>query len=132
MANQAAKKQKIANEEFLFQLLMGIAVVNLVYVGLNIPSIAYWGTFTLWDGIAWILALSFCVACYILLRLAAKCTFDESNKLVSAGEDLKKGGLLGYLFDMLCLVCFLQLASTFSRWAWILLLIVKLSPLHYQ
>jgi len=123
MANTAAKKLKQANEQFLFSILIGILVVNVLYLVLNLPSMLMWDTFTFWNYVGWGFAFLASMGCYVMLRMSAKCRY-EGNTLVSAGEDLRGGGLLSYVFDLFCVIAFVQLLSCLTNYAWYLLLIV--------
>jgi len=125
MANSAAKKRKQSNEQFLLYILIGIVVVNVLYGVLNIRSIFIVETFTTLDWALWIFGFLLVTICYVILRMSARCTYDGQT-LVSAGEDLKAGGLLGNVFDILCVVCIVQLLTTVSRWVWCLLIIIPI------
>ena len=124
MANQSAKKLKQSNEQFLRSILIAIAIVNVLYLLCSLPSIIWWDSFTSLNWAGWILALGSCFGCYFLLLINAKCVYD-GQKLVTAGEDLRAGGLLGYVFDIFCVICMVQLLSCIHNYAWFLLFIVS-------
>ena len=125
MANQAAKKLKQSNEKFLKTMMIALGVVNVVYLLLSLPSMLWWDSFTYFNWAGWFFALGSCIGCYFILLTSSRCTYDDKNKLISAGEDLRGGGLLTYIVDIFGVICAIQLLSCFHNYAWGLLLVVR-------
>lgn len=122
MAGTAVKKLKQANEQFLQIILIGIAASSAISLLLGIFFVFY-SYFGILNWIGWVLCVGLMFACYYLLKRSAKCEY-EGSRLVSAGEDLKTG-LLSYLFDIICMIAFVQNLACFTNWAWLIFLIVR-------
>ena len=63
-------------------------------------------------------------ASYWWLSSAATCVYS-GDELISAGSDLRVGGLLEYVFDIIYVFSFAQVVSLVSDWAWLLILAVS-------
>lgn len=122
MAGSSAKKLKTANEQFLKMIIFTILCSSGVSFLLGI-FFTFYSYFSVFNWIGWIFCIGSMLGCYFLLNRSAKCVYD-GEKLVSAGEDLK-AGLLTYLFDIICLIAFVQILTCFTNWAWILILVVS-------
>ncbi len=118
MAQKAKKDRAKANAAALFNLHVGSAVVNSVFLALRYllksRSLLLYGVLSLPA-----------LACQIFLERAGRPVYDGSGALKSAGEDLAAAGLTEYMFDLIWVTWATAiLAALFGNSLWLLWAVV--------
>jgi len=135
MANEGAKKRVLKNAAFLSTIRKSILGSNAVYLAFRVGYL--WASFSGYHCCAFVLTSLVYLIIYAILRSAAAAKYDGRGVLVDGGmhdlaEDLNKGGMIEYTWDMLLVTVFVQLATAFlSDYFWLLFLLPPSIGFYY-
>ncbi|KAK9806528.1 hypothetical protein WJX73_007441 [Symbiochloris irregularis] len=129
MAKAGAKKRLEENRRRLQLLLYAIVTANAVHLLFSFLIFqAKYGALK-WLGFA--LTSGIYVVCYSGLAKAAEPIYSQNGELEDGGANLSIGGMTGYYHDFIYLAVFVQLASLFSGYFWLIFLAVPAYALYY-
>lgn len=57
--------------------------------------------------------------------ISSRPKFDASGSLLNSGQDLSQKGIMDYVWDFLYVTWFCQVATLYSAWLWLLMLLVR-------
>eukprot|EP00245_Coleochaete_scutata_P000129 TRINITY_DN10138_c0_g1_i1.p1 TRINITY_DN10138_c0_g1~~TRINITY_DN10138_c0_g1_i1.p1 ORF type:complete len:176 (+),score=28.86 TRINITY_DN10138_c0_g1_i1:52-579(+) len=122
MANQGAKKRKEENErqiKFLLYVILGATAWFVLG-----RMVLFWSSTSWRHWFALALASTSYKLCFDQLSYMATASYDDQGELTDGGYDLKMGGMSEYLHDIIYITAFIQFASVFSDYVWLLYLVI--------
>eukprot|EP00310_Coccolithus_braarudii_P023786 CAMPEP_0183351738 /NCGR_PEP_ID=MMETSP0164_2-20130417/26222_1 /TAXON_ID=221442 /ORGANISM="Coccolithus pelagicus ssp braarudi, Strain PLY182g" /LENGTH=175 /DNA_ID=CAMNT_0025523997 /DNA_START=13 /DNA_END=540 /DNA_ORIENTATION=- len=127
MANEGAKKRVIKNAAFLSKTKWLVLGTNGAF--LFFRAYYLWASFSNLHMLAFAATSVVYLLTYMIFASAAQTRYDEKGNLLDGGmhdlgEDLNKGGMIEYAWDMILLTIFVQITTALiSDWFWLLYLI---------
>jgi len=85
-----------------------------------------------WDILFFIFAAAVTIGCFQFMNFMAKPTFSETGQLLDSGNDLNmESGVAEHVKDILITTCACQALSYFTKYFWLLWLLVPLKGFYY-
>lgn len=78
--------------------------------------------------VAWLATLVVAAAAYRMIASSLAPAYGPSGELLYSGQDLKVGGVMSYLHDVIYITLFVQLAGCVTDYAWLAFLLVRSLP----
>jgi len=125
MANQGAKRRVEENKRRLDNLKIVIAVATAWHLIMRL--------FVFSGSISWLgfgVTLVIYILCYSWMAAVAAPSYDGQGGLTDGGADLRMGGIVEYLFDLIYITAFVQVTSVFSDWLWLTFLVIPFYGLY--
>jgi len=122
MANAAAKKQKQKNEITIKNLQRISVIIYIFYLLMRVGVYNESFSYLHWGGLIFFTVI-YLVTYNGIVSLAAV-EYDTQGELTYGGADLAGKGIVEYYFDLIYITWFVQVATVWSDWFWLIYLVV--------
>lgn len=122
MANSSAKKLLKSNRQRLTTLVQLLCASNLVFPVFRFLLLRR--SLTPFHTISWVLLLLLSLAPMLFLWSVGRPAYAADGTLLDGGDDVSAPGVLEYAHDLIYLCVVTQTGLIFTRWAWLVMLVV--------
>ncbi|KAI3429460.1 hypothetical protein D9Q98_005552 [Chlorella vulgaris] len=128
MAKGGDKRRLEANAKHLQKLQIAIAAANVAFLVIRLLLRRTTAGKLLW--VAWLATLVVAAAAYRMIASSLAPAYGPSGELLYSGQDLKVGGVMSYLHDVIYITLFVQLAGCVTDYAWLAFLLIPAYALY--
>eukprot|EP01130_Rhizamoeba_saxonica_P014746 TRINITY_DN6472_c3_g1_i2.p1 TRINITY_DN6472_c3_g1~~TRINITY_DN6472_c3_g1_i2.p1 ORF type:complete len:181 (-),score=27.68 TRINITY_DN6472_c3_g1_i2:184-690(-) len=129
MANASAKKILIKNRKKMKAFHIASAIIWAIYVLYRIYY--HYDSMDIWNWIGSSIFFGVWITAYFLFTSRATAQFDpDTGKLIDGGDDLSKGMIMEYSWDLVYVNFMVQILTMFSNYFWLLYLSVPVYAIY--